>query len=955
MRSLVRKSLWLLVAALMIVIAPAWANFSPAAAQMDPHLTAQLATGADRLVVFVHAADAADADQAVKEAGLSKLQAFERVGVVAAVGSPAQINRAARIPSVSYLEADRPVRLHLETSHQATRGDAAYNGFTEGSSTSAPLDGSGVSIAIIDEGIDGTHPMFQQGGQSKVVKNLKLACHSILVACTGPQGNANDDMFIDVTDSTNDSDTISAGGHGTHVAGIAAGVPVNTSNGHSLRGAAPGAKLVGISIGAGLSIYGGAAGMNWVLEHHAAPCGTASASCPPIKVINNSWGATGEYNDNSTVAKIQRELVTEEGVTVVWAAGNGDTTNNGGDGSDNRVGNDAQAPYPGVITVANYDDGGSGNRNGELDSSSSRGHSTRPATWPDVSAPGSDITSACRPYLAICSGALSEDTNYGTISGTSMASPHVAGYVALLLQANPALTPGDIEDLLEDTAFKFTAGAAYAADPANTDNTSSFDKGHGLVDIKAAVAELRGITLTPETPVTETPFACEPGGAMVVDPEGDTWILRVTTNYTPPRDPGVDVIEGRMSWNSTTQALTATYKLDDLGETNGQSVPVAGYNVNFFLDGTRYFVEALRDSSGQETFRWGQWTANNQARVVLGPVSGDFDPAADTVSLTLTNADLAAADASGSFDAGDELSGVQFITRRAVDANVTSAGASPDGADSPCLFKIGTGPIAPPAPPAPGQDGTLAAGDSFSWTAGPFSQVNAADENDSACTGPTDTKCDPTRLAVTVPAGGADLKVTITAEIEADDYDVFLYGPDGAELDKSQNQFTIGEVVEFRAITSGTYTVMVNPYLAVGSYSGTATLTDAPPPPPPPSGDFDGEISSGGSYSWTGTVIPQPVFYCVSPWSELCDNELVKINVPTGGATVTIVVTPDDPDAFLGTSVQLYDPSGTRVAEANFINGTITLTKALTVSGVYRISVSGSSSVYDYSGSASLS
>jgi serine protease AprX len=71
-----------------------------------------------------------------------------------------------------------------------------------------------------------------------------------------------------------------------------------------------------------------------------------------------------------------------------------------------------------------------------------------------------------------------------------MAAPHIAGIVAQLYQADPALTPARVEDVLEDTALKFTNGAPYQADPLNPDSTASFDKGHGLVDVVAAVESL---------------------------------------------------------------------------------------------------------------------------------------------------------------------------------------------------------------------------------------------------------------------------------------------------------------------------------------------------------------------------------------------------------------------------------------------------------------------------------
>jgi hypothetical protein len=139
--------------------------------------------------------------------------------------------------------------------------------------------------------------------------------------------------------------------------------------------------------------------------------------------------------------------------------------------------------------VASYNDGQNGNRDNQLSDFSSRGKAVDPTTYPDLSAPGELITSACRPQLAICQGAPSYDNrNYQTISGTSMAAPYIAGVVAQLAQANPGITPGEGEQLLEDTAHPFAAGAAYAADPRNPGSETAFDKGHGLVDVQALLA-----------------------------------------------------------------------------------------------------------------------------------------------------------------------------------------------------------------------------------------------------------------------------------------------------------------------------------------------------------------------------------------------------------------------------------------------------------------------------------
>jgi serine protease AprX len=76
------------------------------------------------------------------------------------------------------------------------------------------------------------------------------------------------------------------------------------------------------------------------------------------------------------------------------------------------------------------------------------------------------------------------------MSGTSMAAPHITGIVAQLYQVSPSLTPAQVENVLEDTAWKSFGTGQYEADPFNADNTTSFDRGHGLVDALAAVRAL---------------------------------------------------------------------------------------------------------------------------------------------------------------------------------------------------------------------------------------------------------------------------------------------------------------------------------------------------------------------------------------------------------------------------------------------------------------------------------
>lgn len=428
-----------------------------------------VATAAPTSTVYVHGTDIAAAEQAVEAAGLQKLTSFRKIGVVAARGDAARISSARAKSGVTRVEVQKPIKFLGSTSHTATRGLDARTGLG--------LTGEGVSVAVIDSGVDPTHPSF--GG--RIVRNLKSLCldGSTQTNCIVPVPN-----FLD-------TDTTSLGGHGTHVTGIAIGGDVRTTGGPVIRGAAPGAKGVVISTGAAILILGADAALNWVLENHRAPCGAGvpASTCPPIKVINNSYGPSGggAFDPESVTVKLQRQLVAE-GVVVVWANGN-----DGGDGSANLSNPPGVDPTPGVISVASYNDQGTGTRDGALSDFSSRGLAADSATWPDISAPGENITSSCRLYLPICATGLDPQNGPGlldlgtfnTISGTSMAAPHIAGIVAQLFQAKPSATPADIERALKSTAYKY--GTGYQ--PAGP-YTSSFDKGTGLVDVVAAVNAL---------------------------------------------------------------------------------------------------------------------------------------------------------------------------------------------------------------------------------------------------------------------------------------------------------------------------------------------------------------------------------------------------------------------------------------------------------------------------------
>lgn len=393
----------------------------------------------DSGAALVHVAAEADLDAVADAAaaeGLTVTSRYHAIDVFHATGTAAQLAALADDAAVTRLEYDAPVSLFTNTSHTATRGKELLDG--EVTVGGVIVDGAGVGVAVVDTGVAGLHPDLT----SRLGANVKVLPGGVAIPLP-------------------DTDTTSLGGHGTHVAGIVAG-DGTASNGR-FHGAATGATIHGVSAGTLVSLHSALDGLNWVLRNH-------DRVSPAIRVVNNSWGsAAADHNPNNAIARMVGALI-DQGIVVVFAAGN-----DGGDGSTQRTSQQCVDPTPGVICVAAYDDLNSGTRDGRTASFSSRGAAGSPHTYPDLAAPGASITAACQPTMPICLLGLSgpDPINYATLSGTSMAAPHIAGIAAQMLQVNPALTPAEVESILVSTA------TSYGDQP--------WAEGAGLVDAVAAV------------------------------------------------------------------------------------------------------------------------------------------------------------------------------------------------------------------------------------------------------------------------------------------------------------------------------------------------------------------------------------------------------------------------------------------------------------------------------------
>jgi serine protease AprX len=942
------------------------------AAEIDPLLSQQIekAGSSGKVLVFVHGENIGAATRAVTNSGLELGGKWDRIGVAVAVGTGDQVARAATQPGVTFLEADRPIEFSMETSQKATRydearqmtfqvptGEASKPGKGKGKAkgvgknknnppptkTVGNFTGSGVSVAVVDSGIDAQHPLLTDADGSKVVRNLKLTPGCVVgvflaipAPCFGPRPDAGDmpTVWAD-TGSNSDTDTLSNGGHGTHVAGIAAGFD---SSAHPLHGSAPGAKLIGLSVGQVISVYGGNEGLNWVLENHESPC----EGCPPILAVNNSYGPTGggNFSKSSATSKLQDALVAD-GVTVVWAAGN-----DGGNGSVNRTNPPGASPTPGILSVANYDDAQTGSRDNKLATSSSRGKNGDRTTYPDLSAPGTLILSSCRAYMPVCQvfGSM-VDPDYFDLSGTSMAAPHVAGYVAVLQEAareglGRYLTPAEVEDVLEDTAYQFEVGGEYVPDPRNGDHTTSFDKGHGLVDMVAALGKL----LNASTPAGPDVAAQCANGTIVTDPEGDVGdgdafdILSTTAT---------DTVDG------FTGAITFAVRVKNLGETNPPNSPSIGYIVNFDHGGRRLYVEAARGPNGGE-FVFGSVgtvsavVASTTVRTPISDISGAFKD--DVIEITLPMFNLSAASgSSGVLGNFETVSGKPLNSRRRPGSlalpTAPALMLTSDRATGKCQYVLGTGSRVtlieePEAPPAPTPDGTVSQAGPHTWSGGPFSN-DAGTNGEGPCAGEQDLTCDREFIDVQVPAEGSGLTVSIDAPDDSD-FDLYLFDPAGTLVSSSATAAS-DESVGVSTARNGVYRVEVRAWDAddVG-YSGTAALRPA-----------DGSLAIGDPYEWSGDAPDLNIFYCDTVSNANCDNEAIRIAVPESGADLTITIASEVPgeDFYL----QVFAPDGTPLAFDDGV-GDDEVSLRVAESGIYTVSVASRfSPLGGFTGTATLS
>ena len=304
----------------------------------------------------------------------------------------------------------------------------------DGDRVQDPIDGSGVTVVVLDSGIDASHPDLIYTPVNIAAGELPAPGQKVILNVKKDQNIAGEPFVpFKNTDTTS--------GHGTHCAGTVAGT--GHASAGRIKGVAPGAWLIGVSMGELFATIDEYSGLEWVYEHSRPGNNPAN-----IRVVTNSWGPGYPFDSldpNDASVQIIEKITHENNVVVVFAAGNDGSSNH--DGSTDTV--NIFAKIPSVIGVAASTRDGTG-----MAGFSSRGLAGKGETWPDIAAPGVRIWSASARATMIGAGIGLQDLTrdekdpyYIAISGTSMATPHVAGLVALLWQACPSM---GMSDSLED-------------------------------------------------------------------------------------------------------------------------------------------------------------------------------------------------------------------------------------------------------------------------------------------------------------------------------------------------------------------------------------------------------------------------------------------------------------------------------------------------------------------------
>lgn len=587
---------------------------APRSAKVDPKLSAllkQSATGTSVPVIISYQSTPLKAElDRLQAVGIKKGFALRELPMVIAPMNAVQLAAVQTQPGVRSIWANRIMKPferescqfigvpQLMADSEATRLNRQNPGL--------PFSGKGVGIGYVDTGIDATHLDLQYG--SKTVQNVIQPMSEATVGDGGLAVGVGINIFDTIYEQTgfyapvyieNAPHSDIESGHGTFGAAVAAGT--GAQSGGLYVGVAPGAHIVGVNSGneLGLPLVAILGAYDYLLTNQFRY---------NIRVVNNSWGSTFDPSgiDPDDPINTATRAMHDRNMVVVFAAGNdGDT--------ENAINPYSTMPWTisvaaglkrGLGTPADFSSRGKNNGDGTDVAGMPADPSAKPNLRPDITAPGVDIKSARMKGAGLTNtigavpifvGANDPWTipaaylpYYTTSQGTSFSCPHVTGVVALMLEANPNLTPDDVVTILRQTA--------------NPMPYTEREVGAGYVDAHNAVR--RALSLS----AVAHPFSLfpDPNGPEISDPEGDQ-LFESGINPAGATD-AQDILAGDFAYDAANRQIVYTLTLKGLGVTTAGNSWLMSSN---FGDVTLY-VTATTTETGTVTYTYGK-IDNSQA------------------------------------------------------------------------------------------------------------------------------------------------------------------------------------------------------------------------------------------------------------------------------------------------------------------------------------------------------
>jgi serine protease AprX len=582
---------------LALAMLPEGGASAAATVKVDSQLTRFFAThavGATVPVVITYKQKPGASELArLQLAGIKKGFATRELPMVIADMSALQLNAVSRQPGVASIYSNRLLKTFTNVSRpfigvpqmqadtQVTKANKSNPGF--------PITGKGIGIGYVDTGIDATHKDLQYG--KKVLQNVIQPLSETVVSDAGLVGAPslsigdiiNDTGFVPPIYVENQQMSDIESGHGTFGSAVAAGT--GEQSGGFYGGVARGAHLVGVNSGneLGLPLVGIIGAYDYLLSNQFAY---------NIRVINNSWGSSLDadgINPNNPI-NVATRLSHDRNITVVFAAGNaGDTAT-----SINPYStmpwtiSVAAGEKQGLGTPADFSSRGVDNGTGVDVAGMPADPDAKPNLRPDITAAGVDIKSARlrgagltntlgtvpiigNDLTTIAPGLL---PYYTTSQGTSFSCPHISGVVALMLEANPLLTPDDVLTILRQTA-----------------NPMPYDErvvGAGYVDAHNAVRSAMGLTSVGH------PFNLMPdsGGPEIVDPSAD----QIGTDAQ-------DIRSVDFAYDAANNQIVYTLTLASASARTQNNT----WTINSTYNGVQVYVSAGESETGDMVYEYGHF------------------------------------------------------------------------------------------------------------------------------------------------------------------------------------------------------------------------------------------------------------------------------------------------------------------------------------------------------------